>query len=404
MEHLFKTISATCIVILFTGCRTSPQAPPDQTHQASMGYQHLLKAGIERGFPGIILGVSKGHEPVWVGAAGFSNLEEEISMTEPDQFHIASVTKLFTAIAILQLIDQNQIRLDDFVFQLIDEKLLSGIPYANDITVANLLDHSSGIYAFNNDLEYVESLIGDTAFEERQWSDTELLALAHRDRAEPQGTPGSGHYYSDTNYVILKLLMESVTKRPFREAINHLILRPLKLEHTGFYYQKSANDQYYTAPTIEGYLKRSEVIDDFISINSRFTQVLPNLYHTSIAGERLDASSGLVSNAKDLLTLGNSLYREDLLSQQSLAWLLSIGNDLNAAQKDVVKQGVVTARYVSYGLVYTSLGDGPGGTNVMLAYHPDSNSLIVAFTNIFGNFDEHDFFIDELVPAVIKGK
>ena len=66
------------------------------------------------------------------------------------------------------------------------------------------------------------------------------------------------------------------------------------------------------------------------------------------------------------------------------------------------RQGIVTVRNKPYGVLYTSLGDGIGGINSMLAYHPKSETVIVAYTNIFGDFDEHDFFIDQIIPQILK--
>lgn len=52
-------------------------------------------------------------------------------------------------------------------------------------------------------------------------------------------------------------------------------------------------------------------------------------------------------------------------------------------------------------MLFTSLGDGGGGMNTMLSYHPESETIIVAFTNIFGNFNEHDFFMDDIIPSIL---
>ncbi len=69
-----------------------------------------------------------------------------------------------------------------------------------------------------------------------------------------------------------------------------------------------------------------------------------------------------------------------------------------------MRQGIVSVRNKSYGVLFTSLGDGSGGMNTLLAYHPKSESIVIAFTNIFGNWDEHDFFMDDIIPLIIKQK
>ncbi|MEQ8523173.1 hypothetical protein [Gracilimonas sp.] len=112
----------------------------------------------------------------------------------------------------------------------------------------------------------------------------------------------------------------------------------------------------------------------------------------------------MVSTAADLLKLGEAVYFDDFLTEESKNWLLSIGDNIQNEDPGTVRQGIVTVHHKPYGVLYTSLGDGPGGINSMLAFHPESEILVVAFTNVFGNFDEHDFFMDELVQSVVNRK
>ena len=110
----------------------------------------------------------------------------------------------------------------------------------------------------------------------------------------------------------------------------------------------------------------------------------------------------MVSTAEDLMTFGKELYKGNLISTQSLNWLLSIGNEIDKEEINTKRQGIVTVRNKPYGVLYTSLGDGGGGMNTVLAYHPKSKTIVIAFVNIFGNFDEHDFFMDEIIPSVLE--
>lgn len=365
-------------------------------------YDALLHKGLDRGFPGIILAIQKGDEKSWIGAAGFSNIEKQKPMLKNDRFHLASVTKIFTSVAILKLIDEGKLKIDDKAISYLDTSIVNPIPFINEITISQLLDHSSGIYSFNNDMEYIETLIGSRAFDKVSWSSKQLLSLTYSSRVEPQGKPGTGHYYADTNLILLSLIIENISGMPFREFIKENFFIPLKLENTGFYSDRINKSTVDITSTVQGYLKLSQELEDFITMNTSFVEVSPGLLNTTIAGEKIDASAGIVSTADDLLLFAHALYKGHLLTTESLNWLLSIGNGIENEELNSMRQGIVSVRNKSYGVLFTSLGDGPGGMNTMLAYHPQSESIVIAFTNIFGNWDEHDFFMDDIVPIIIK--
>lgn len=146
----------------------------------------------------------------------------------------------------------------------------------------------------------------------------------------------------------------------------------------------------------------SPELNDFIKINASFVEVSPGLFNTTIAGEKIDAAAGMVSTASDLMLYAEALYKGNFLSQESLNFLLSVGKGIENEEPNTVRQGIVTVRNKTYGVLYSSLGDGPGGMNVMLNYHPQSESIIIAFTNVFGNWDELDFMMDEIVPIIVS--
>jgi len=120
----------------------------------------LLKKGLKHGFPGIILAVHDGTTDVKVKAAGLADIESKRAMKPTDRFHIASVTKLFTAVATLQLVDKNKLTLESKVTDLLDSSVTKGIPYVDKMTVGQLLRHTTGIDNFNNDPDYIAVWLG----------------------------------------------------------------------------------------------------------------------------------------------------------------------------------------------------------------------------------------------------
>lgn len=390
----YVTLMPLILLLMFLSCQNQ------ENHDKI--YEEILKKTAQHEYPGIILGIKKPQQKMWIGAYGLSSIEEKKYMQPDDRFHIASVTKIFTATSILKLIDEHKLSLNTKVIKVLDSSLVSRIPHIEKITIQQLLDHSSGIYSFNNDLKYIETLLGSKVSENINWSAKELIALAYRENAEPLGKPGTGHYYSDVNYILLALLVEKISKIPFRNYVKQNILDPLDLKNTGFYSLSTNMEKIEVSTTVQGYLKQSEILDGFIKIHSSFIEVTPGLLNTTLAVEKIDASAGMVSTVSDLTRFGEALYLKNFLSEESLHWLLSIGEGIKNEELDTSRQGILTVWNKPYGIIFTSLGDGGAGINSILAFHPQSKSIIVGFINVFGHFNEHDFFMDQIIPDIVN--
>ncbi|MEZ5344916.1 MAG: serine hydrolase domain-containing protein [Pyrinomonadaceae bacterium] len=375
------------------------------------GYDHqwrekdlsaLLEKGLRHGFPGFILGIDqKGRKPV-ISAKGLSSIEKQIPIRSDDRFHIASITKIFTAVAVLRLIDQEKLSLNTKVTDVLDQKLISPIPYIDQITISQLLDHSSGIYGFNNDKEYVRTWLGEGVKERVRWTPKKLISLSYGARVEPFGKPGTGHYYGDTNYVLLGLVIEKISGKSLRRFVADEIFEPLEMHDTAYLGEKADPLEFELPATVEGYLRRSEELDSVVTLDPGFKNIGEGLVNTTSAAERIDAASGIVSTARDLLTFGRAFYDGRLLSERSMRWFFSAGSGIENDPIGTVRQSVAAIHRRKYGVVYASTGDGPGGINATLVYHPKSQTLVVAFTNIFGLFDEIDFMNEAIISEMIS--
>lgn len=155
-------------------------------------------------------------------AAGTAELDARRPVDPGGWFRIGSVTKTFTATVILQLVGEGRLGLQDPV-----ERWLPGqVPGGEHITVRQLLDHTSGLHNYTADLT-IDSILRDRS---RHWPLHEIVALATRH--PPQFDPGSSRAYNNTGYVVLGLLIEAVSGRPYGEQIHQRILDPLGLHHT----------------------------------------------------------------------------------------------------------------------------------------------------------------------------
>ena len=138
---------------------------------------------------------------------------------------MASITKPFVATIVLQLVAEGKLGLDDAV----DRRLPGLVPNGGAITLRELLNHTSGFFDYQNDKSWVKAVIAHPG---RRWSPRELVAIATSHR--PLFPPGKGWSYSNTNYVVLGLVVEAVTGTAIGQQLRERLFRPLGLAATSF--------------------------------------------------------------------------------------------------------------------------------------------------------------------------
>ncbi|MEV0537484.1 serine hydrolase domain-containing protein [Kitasatospora sp. NPDC050463] len=189
--------------------------------------------------------------PVWKGAAGTADLATGAPADADGRFRIGSVTKTFVATVVLQLVAEHRIGLDDPV----ESRLPGVVPNGGEITVRQLLGHTSGLFNYTEDPSF--------AFEEdsaalQQWLDTgrwhpyapqELVDIATKHPVYFQ--PGQGWHYSNTNYIVVGMLIERITGRSWADEVQRRIVRPLGLTGTSM----PLNSPFVPGPHAHGYYK-----------------------------------------------------------------------------------------------------------------------------------------------------
>lgn len=360
----------------------------------------LLQKGVERGYPGVAMAIRYRDGATISAAAGYASLEDSTPLRADDAFQICSVTKTFTAVAVLRLVDQGKLHMDDKLASLLPSSIIGRIPYSDRITLQQLLDHSSGIHPTNNELPYIKSLLGPDANPKHSWTPEELVSLAYADHAKPEGMPGSGHYYSDTNYVLLGLIVEKVVHQPLREHIIETIFKPLGMKDSYYYSERIGRAAAAHGRETQGYLYESDDIRNAVMIGPQFKHVSGKLINTSLAAERIDAAAGIVSTLPDMLKFGTALFGGKLLSPQSQAFLMSSAAGME--HMEIGKQRIRAMQAVRwpYGILIEKEGDGSGGFNSLLAYEPSTGTIYVSFTNSFGYFDEEEFLMRDVIGGL----
>ncbi len=216
-------------------------------------------------------------------------------------FRIGSNTKTFVSVVVLQLAGEGRLSLDDTV-----ERWLPGVVSGNGndgtrITVRQLLQHTSGIHNYTNDLPALASAEGFEEHRLDRYAAADLVALAMRHPS--RFAPGTHWDYSNTNYILAGMLIESVTGQAWAEQVRSRIARPLGLRDT--YYDEDAVSP--ARPYARSY--------------QQFAPGGPLVDTTVFRASAGDAAGGMVSTTDDLAVFWRALQRGELLRPREMAQL-----------------------------------------------------------------------------------
>ncbi|MDF9816175.1 serine hydrolase domain-containing protein [Streptomyces sp. SPB162] len=176
----------------------------------------------EAGVPGVTVGLWLPGRGSYIRSTGVADKKTRAPMTPDLNMRIGSETKTFTATAVLELVDRGLVRLDKPI-----STYLHGVPDGEHITVRQMLEMRSGLFSYTFDQDFVHDLLSDPT---RQFTPKELLAYAFR---HPNVfAPGTQFQYSNTNYILLGLLVEKLGKMPLAEFIRRYVTGPAHMEHT----------------------------------------------------------------------------------------------------------------------------------------------------------------------------
>jgi D-alanyl-D-alanine carboxypeptidase len=253
--------------------------------------RHVLAAGA----PGYVARIDDGRR-VAVTVAGVADRRTGRPLAGRDQFEIGSNTKTFTAVLALQLADRGRLTLDAPI-----ERYLPGVvPDGGNITVRMLLNHTSGLFNYTADPDFVAGVRQDP---QHVLTEQDLLDVAFGH--EPDFAPGTSWSYSNTNYIVIGALLREVTGRSLAELVRQRIAEPLGLEHTYVADPRATH-------TGRGYAHGYSV-----------TFAGPEPTYTDISawplGGFAGAAGAIISTPADLSRFFSSLLRGELLSAEQLA-------------------------------------------------------------------------------------
>jgi D-alanyl-D-alanine carboxypeptidase len=194
-------------------------------------------------FPGITAGFALPDGTSFALAAGVSDREAKTAMQPADRMLAGSVGKTFVAALALSLVHEGKLGLDDPVATHLDkEPWFDRLPNGASATVRMLMNHTSGLVRYEFEPAFAQALSADP---DRVWRPDELVAYVLG--KQPPFAPGAGWVYSDTNYIVLGMILERVGGGPLYEQIERRFVEPLRLTGT------VPSDRREIAGVVQGY-------------------------------------------------------------------------------------------------------------------------------------------------------
>ena len=295
----------------------------------------------DKQFMGSVL-VARGSD-VWLDKGyGFANLEWNIPNSPKTKFRLGSITKQFTAAAILLLEERGKLSVNDPL-----KKYMPDAPTAWDkITIFNLLTHTSGIPSFTSFPDYAK-------LEPFSTTPAELVT---RFRGKPLDfQPGEKWSYSNSGYVLLGYLIEKVSGQSYAQFVQDNIFKPLNMVNSG-------------------YDSNSAIIENRASGYTPDQNGMVNAGYINMTVPL--SAGGLYSTTEDLLRWEQGLFGGKLLSPASL-------KKMTTPFKSDYGMGLVIRTFNGHEEI--AHGGGIEGFNTMLAYYPDDKLTITVLSNLNGS-------------------
>lgn len=296
--------------------------------------------------PGLEVGIWVPGQGGLVEALGTSDHLNGTPLSTSDHFRIASITKSFVATAVLQLVDQRRLALSTTIDTFVDD-----IPNGSEITIAQLLNMTSGIYDYVNDPDLTTE---ETANPLLHFGLSDVIQIINNH--EPLFAPGTDVAYDNSNYYLLGVILEQITDSSLAEVIGNMVLQPLGLDQTTY-----PTDATIPSPFSRGYFSRPNLdLRDVTASNPAF------------AG----GAGAMISTLGDLMVWARALATGSLLSPTTQAMRLQTGV--------LVETPKVT---VAYGMGITNINGFLGhdgaivGYGSLVLYLPSSGATIVLMGN-----------------------
>lgn len=343
----------SCLLLFFTGTSTT-FADTDREPVGLDAFQQRFAEVLEANdIPGAGIVLVRGGNVEWAGGIGYADYSEGRHVLGTTRFRIGSVTKMFTALAILQLVEEGRLALDQPVRELAPEVPIDN-PWSrtDPVRIAHLLEHSAGFDDMHFRNMNTDAPIPDSL-------EAIVRGLEHELRVRWQ--PGVKHSYSNPGYAVAGYLVEKVSGRPFHEYLQEKVLVPLRMSNAGWG---------TPADLAQGYVRDGHDV----------RPIAPRAIHLYPAGE-LSVSAVEMAALVQLLLRRGELDGERIVDAESIERMET--PTTTRAARHGLENGYGLGNYVSFRNGFRLHGHNGGldGFMAELAYSPEHEFGYVVMIN-----------------------
>jgi D-alanyl-D-alanine carboxypeptidase len=367
-----------------SNAKSTPQPQPQPTPIVEeFDYQALIDKAINDDVPGIILAID-GPETEFIGSAGLADIESQESMQTYHVMPAGSAGKKATALLVALLHQENLLDIDNTIDTWLPASLLSQIEYSEQITLRQLLNHTSGVYDYLDDRTSDEWF--ETGYTDVDTLKTDMYALQFALNRPAYFKPGESFAYSNTGYLLAGLILDEVLGEHHHKAMRSRIIEPLGLNDT--FYLGIEKD---LGQIISGYV----IDDDGDVINTK-----PFYENVGVADAPLATTVTDLSKLIRAIITDNSVVNDDirelLLGEDSI-------NLVDAENQFYVGLGMFKNIFDGY-TIYHHGGD-EAGYKTSNIYIEELDTTVTAFFNCNGHvncIEQTDELIQEVLDELLE--
>ncbi|MTD15122.1 serine hydrolase [Nakamurella sp. YIM 132087] len=350
-----------------SGATTSGATTTEPAYVATLRPQ-IEEALAKNGVPGAVVLVRDEAQGDWTEAFGTRTVGGGEAVTTDDVFRLADITATMTASILLKLEEQGKLSLQDPISDYVD-----GVPGGDELTLQELGEYRSGLFSYDQDAGFRKTATADPT---KVWTPQELLDISF---AHPVQTGPAGFLYSNTDYILLGLVIEKVTGQDAATAFRTMLFDPLELDENAIGLSGTTDD--LPSPHPDGYAFETPADNRVLPTEQREAaaagELLPVDRSDLDPSYAWTAGAGYAS-ASALADYFTAVVDGPLIDQaQRLEW-----------NKDIADDGVTTADSVRYGFGMATQGDfhlyggAMPGFNSFAAHSPSRGTTVVVLTNL----------------------
>ena len=381
-KYILRLLISFLFALIITGCRPSQKQKDvkDLSEKLQALVNSMIDAESEDPIHNAVLLVEC-PKIKWKGAAGMADGKNE-AMTADHKFKIASIGKTFTATIILQLMEEGYFNLEDTIDKSLDNPIVrldslhifEGVSYGRQITIEQLLSHTSGIADYMEDPRFIPAVL---EYPQKQYNSTRILDQYYEYQTNRKAVfpPGKDFNYSDVNYVLLAMIIEQVTDKTYHEQLRSRIFDRFGMENSYLeYYEEPRGDN----PLSHAFFSTMDLVTD---VNTSFDW----------------GGGGIMSTCEELNIFFRALIDGKLFHKKATIKRMLAEADKGRGGMDY-DYGLGIMKRSIHGLAFYGHG---GAYDCDVFYYPEKNISVCLSLNQMNTYGKRDEFFLQAVKIIM---